>query len=64
MFISNDYCGSSFRTLISCKLIAIANDTHVARIWMEQVDGPILCFLAIVSEGADYLKFYRPLIWD
>jgi hypothetical protein len=64
VFIPNNGYSPSLRGLESGKLIAIANSTHIAAIGVEEIDRPVLGFLAVVSVGASDFELDCPFVRD
>jgi len=62
VLIPDDDYRLTFRQPKVLKLQAVANETDVSRIRMEQVDGPVLGFFAIVTKRSGNLELESPFI--
>jgi hypothetical protein len=64
VFEPDNHGRAAFRSAPSGELKAIAKDADIAGVWMEEVNGPVLRFEAVIPERSCKLELNGPAASD
>jgi hypothetical protein len=64
VLVTNHDRGLAFRAIVFLQLEAVADKADVALVWVEEIDGPILGLVPVVTEWTSEFELESPPAWD